>query len=347
MSSPPVAQGFAACVRQLAVAPARPRLCRAHLQQHILAMALRCTTKRPPARRRQRTGQRWCRPPIQMVQSSSTRATPTRRTTEGGGRAARSTAACLRTGLDCDESCSRVAVVPLSRAFTGVSAALCISPRAQQGARRPDTRTQIIHKHQINNLSSCTFSDLVHTTMKQRVVVVVVGIRCAARGVYPAQHGAARVGTPRMQHSVGWDGFGKGPFRFYENFVVYVAIPEKDEQYPEMFECSLTVATRWRSSVLWALPSRRWSGGQPKGVVVVILVEGSNAEAWARSKKGDVLIAVTAVKVFGARVRAQTATSAGLGFRHDHGSDRLERAQVAVQKRGAPILRPSRRTRRR
>ena len=41
----------------------------------------------------------------------------------------------------------------------------------------------------------------------------------------------------RAQHSKGWDGFGKGPFKYYNNFDAFMApFPDEDrEMYPEMF----------------------------------------------------------------------------------------------------------------
>ena len=57
------------------------------------------------------------------------------------------------------------------------------------------------------------------------------------------QHGQstpliARASGPVMQHSKGWDGFGKGPFKYYADFNSFMAAFESEEDraaYPEMF----------------------------------------------------------------------------------------------------------------
>ena len=155
--------------------------------------------------------------------------------------------------------------------------------------------------------------------MGRAVLVVVTTLLHAADALrvatLMAQHGAARVGTPLMQHSVGWDGFGKGPFRFYENFDAFMTpFPAEDrEMYPEMFELPkgcYEVALQRPLGIAF----EEVSGGQPKGVVVDYLVEGSNAEASGKIQPGDVLIAVTAVKVFGARFERKLLPATELDF---------------------------------
>lgn len=116
-----------------------------------------------------------------------------------------------------------------------------------------------------------------------------------------------------MQHSVGWDGFGKGPFRFYESFDTFmVAFPDEDrEQYPEMF-----VLPKGCYEVALEKPlGIAFEEVKPgRGVLVDYLVEGSNAEKSGAIQPGDVLLAVTAVKVFGARYERKLIPAIDLDF---------------------------------
>ena len=103
-----------------------------------------------------------------------------------------------------------------------------------------------------------------------------------------------------MQHSQGWDGFGKGPFKYYNKFDEFMSVfPEEDRStYPEMF--SLPAGVREVS-----LPKPlgiAFEECEPgRGVQVQYLVEGGNAETSGLIQPGDKLIAVTALKVFGPR----------------------------------------------
>ena len=119
--------------------------------------------------------------------------------------------------------------------------------------------------------------------------------------------------APIMQHSVGWDGFGKGPFRFYEDFDSFMScFPDEDrELYPETF----------------VLPKGCYEVGLPKplgiafeevqpgrGVVVDYLVEDGNAAKSGVIQPGDICYAVTAVKVFGARYERKLIPAIDLNF---------------------------------
>lgn len=115
-----------------------------------------------------------------------------------------------------------------------------------------------------------------------------------------ALRSARRAGPLAMQHSQGWDGFGKGPFKFYEEFDKFMsAFPEEDrEAYPEMFELpkgcyEVTVPKPMGIAFEEVEPGR--------GVLVDYLVEDGNAASQGIIKPGDVLIACTACKEFGPR----------------------------------------------
>ena len=116
-----------------------------------------------------------------------------------------------------------------------------------------------------------------------------------------------------MQHSVGWDGFGKGEFRFYESFDTFMSVfPQEDrDEYPEMF-----VLPKGCYEVLLKRPlGIAFEEVVPgRGVVVDYCVEGGNADASGVVQPGDILYAVTAVKVFGARYERKLIPSIDLDF---------------------------------
>ena len=122
-----------------------------------------------------------------------------------------------------------------------------------------------------------------------------------------------RAGASRMQHSIGWDGFGKGPFRFYEEFETFMSVfPDEDrEEYPEMFSMPkgcYEVALERPLGIAFEeiVPGR--------GVQVDYLVEDGNAALSGAIKPGDTLYAVTAVKVFGARYERKLIPCIDLEF---------------------------------
>jgi len=108
--------------------------------------------------------------------------------------------------------------------------------------------------------------------------------------------------TIAMQHSKGWDGFGKGPFKFYEDFETFMKpFPAEDrEAYPEMFRLPTGVYEVAIERPL-GISFEEVAPEAPKGVVVDFLVEGGNAELQGVVKPGDILIAATACKEFGPR----------------------------------------------
>lgn len=110
----------------------------------------------------------------------------------------------------------------------------------------------------------------------------------------------ARARNLVLQHSKGWDGFGKGEFKFYDGFDKFMEpFPDEDrDEYPEMFRLPKGV---YEVAVQRPLGIAFEEVQPGQGVLVDYLVEGSNAEKTGAIKPGDVLIAVTAVKVFGAR----------------------------------------------
>ena len=103
-----------------------------------------------------------------------------------------------------------------------------------------------------------------------------------------------------LQHSKGWDGFGKGEFKFYDGFDKFMTpFPDEDrEQYPEMF-CLPDDVYEVSLERPLGIAFEEVLPGQ--SVCVDYLVEGGNAEKSGVIKPGDILIAVTAIKVFGAR----------------------------------------------
>mmetsp|Transcript_59270 Transcript_59270/g.156043 ORF Transcript_59270/g.156043 Transcript_59270/m.156043 type:complete len:210 (-) Transcript_59270:766-1395(-) len=102
------------------------------------------------------------------------------------------------------------------------------------------------------------------------------------------------------QHSQGWDGFGKGPFKFYNDFDSFMSpFPDEDrEEYPEMFILPKGV---YEVSLQKPLGIAFEETEPGRGVLVDYLVEDGNAAKSGKIQPGDVLILVTAVKVFGPR----------------------------------------------
>jgi len=105
-----------------------------------------------------------------------------------------------------------------------------------------------------------------------------------------------------MQHTKGWDGYGKGPFKFYGDFDAFMQpFPQEDrEEYPDMFALPKGVFEVTINKPL-GIAFEEVVADRPNGVLVDYLVEGSNAEGTGAIKPGDVLVAVTAAKEFGPR----------------------------------------------
>jgi len=115
------------------------------------------------------------------------------------------------------------------------------------------------------------------------------------------------------QHSKGWDGYGKGPFAFYNDFDSFMSpFPEEDRQeYPEMFRLPEGVYEVALPRPLGIAFEEVEPG---RGVLVDFVVEGSNAEKSGVVQPGDILIAVTACKVFGARYERKLLPAVGMDF---------------------------------
>lgn len=94
--------------------------------------------------------------------------------------------------------------------------------------------------------------------------------------------------------------FGKGPFRFYRGFDDWMSpFPEEDRKaYPEVFNLPAGVYEVALNKPLGIVFEEIEIG---KGVVVTDLVEGGNAERQGIVQKGDILVAITAIKVVGAK----------------------------------------------
>lgn len=122
------------------------------------------------------------------------------------------------------------------------------------------------------------------------------------------QHGQstpliARASSPVMQHSKGWDGFGKGPFKYYSDFNSFMNAFEDEEDraaYPEMFALPPGVYEVETPRPL-GIAFEEIVGGQPKGIKVDYLVDDGNAAQAGKIQPGDILLATTACKEIGPR----------------------------------------------
>jgi len=122
-----------------------------------------------------------------------------------------------------------------------------------------------------------------------------------------------RSDSPMMQHSKGWDGFGKGPFKYYNSFEEFMKpFPDEDrDQYPEMFVLPKGVYEVALKKPLGIAFEEVEPG---RGVLVTELVEGGSAVEDGTIQPGDILIAVTAVKVFGPRWERKLVPAKNLDF---------------------------------
>ena len=101
--------------------------------------------------------------------------------------------------------------------------------------------------------------------------------------------------NPTMQHSKGWDDFGKPPFNFYKGFDAFMSVfPDEDrEEHPAMFNLPTGVYELAMPRPLGIAFEEREVG---RGIVVTECVEGGNAAKSGLIQPGDVLVAVTAIK---------------------------------------------------
>ena len=114
---------------------------------------------------------------------------------------------------------------------------------------------------------------------------------------------SGRARSPLMQHSKGWDGFGKGPFKYYSDFNSFMAAFEDEEDraaYPEMFALPPGVYEVETPRPL-GIAFEEIVGGQPKGIKVDYLVDDGNAAQAGKIQPGDILLATTACKEIGPR----------------------------------------------
>ena len=114
---------------------------------------------------------------------------------------------------------------------------------------------------------------------------------------------SGRTSSPVMQHSKGWDGFGKGPFKYYSDFNSFMAAFEDEEDraaYPEMFALPPGVYEVETPRPL-GIAFEEIVGGQPKGIKVDYLVDDGNAAQAGKIQPGDILLATTACKEIGPR----------------------------------------------
>jgi|AntRauTorckE5430_2_1112549.scaffolds.fasta_scaffold03771_5 hypothetical protein len=107
--------------------------------------------------------------------------------------------------------------------------------------------------------------------------------------------------------------YGKGQFRFYKSFDSWMSpFPEEDrEAFPELFKIPKGV---YEFSMLKPLGIIFEEIQIGKGVVVQDLVEGGNAESMGVLQPGDILLAVTAIKVVGAKWERRLIPAKDLSF---------------------------------
>jgi hypothetical protein len=94
--------------------------------------------------------------------------------------------------------------------------------------------------------------------------------------------------------------FGKGPFKFFRGFEDWMSpFPEEDKKaYPEIFSLPKGCYEVDLDKPLGIIFEELEIG---KGLFVQELVEGGNAERSGKVKVGDNLVAITAVKIVGAK----------------------------------------------
>jgi len=107
--------------------------------------------------------------------------------------------------------------------------------------------------------------------------------------------------------------YGKGQFRFYKSFDSWMSpFPEEDrEDFPELFKIPKGV---YECSMVKPLGIMFEEIEIGKGVYVQDLVEGGNAESMGAIQPGDILLAVTAIKVVGAKWERRLIPAKDLSF---------------------------------
>lgn len=107
--------------------------------------------------------------------------------------------------------------------------------------------------------------------------------------------------------------FGKGPFKFYASFEDWMSpFPDEDKAaYPELFSLPKGCYEVDLMKPLGIIFEEIEIG---KGLYVQDLVEGGNAELSGQVKIGDRLVAITAVKVVGAKFERRMIPCRGFDF---------------------------------
>lgn len=107
--------------------------------------------------------------------------------------------------------------------------------------------------------------------------------------------------------------YGKGQFRFYKSFDSWMSpFPEEDRQeFPELFTLPKGVYEVVMNKPLGIVFEEIEVG---KGVYVLDLVEGGNAERMGAIQEFDVLIGITAIKVVGAKWERRLIPAKDLSF---------------------------------
>lgn len=120
---------------------------------------------------------------------------------------------------------------------------------------------------------------------------------------HPQPHKPTVVCQAKFSTSGLWNSglnFGKGEFRFYRGFDDFMSpFPQEDRAlYPEVFTLPPGVYEVGLAKPLGIVFEEIDAG---KGVYVQDLVEGGNAERQGVIQKDDVLVAITATKIVGAK----------------------------------------------
>ena len=107
--------------------------------------------------------------------------------------------------------------------------------------------------------------------------------------------------------------YGKGQFRFYKSFDSWMSpFPQEDrELYPELFNLPKGI---FEVSMVKPLGIVFEEVEVGRGVFVLDLVEGGNAERMGTIQPGDRLVGVTAIKVVGAKWERRLIPAKDLSF---------------------------------
>jgi hypothetical protein len=147
----------------------------------------------------------------------------------------------------------------------------------------------------------------------RRVVLALAALSLGVDGLRAGSCPRPRTSCIRCQHSQGWDGYGKGPFKFYSSFESFMApFPQEDrDEYPEQFSLPKGV---YEVAIPRPLGIAFEEVEPGRGVLVDYLVDDGNAATDGVIQRGDILIAVTACKEFGPRFERKLIPSRGLEF---------------------------------